>query len=326
MFNGFFVAAALLIFVAVFLAIEGALSWWNSTRGPEARRIARRIRMMSAGGNVDPEKTSLLKQRLLSNSPEIQRLLLQMPRVVTFDRFLVQSGTGWTVGAFLAITSGLFVACFALLLILRSPLELALVGSLVVAYFPTQSLVVRRMQRTKRFEELLPEGLDLIGRALRAGHSFPRALQMAGTELPDPLGDEFRQTFDEVNFGIAVPTALANLVGRVPSTDIGFFAIAVSIQRETGGNLSEVLDNISSIIRERLKLLGKVRALSAEGRLSAWVLSLLPFATALLLWTVDPNMMKLLWEEPAGRKLVAVGMVLMVTGIVAMRKIIHIHI
>jgi len=149
---------------------------------------------------------------------------------------------------------------------------------------------------------------------------------MAGTELPDPLGEEFRQTFDEVNFGIAVPTALANLVGRVPSTDIGFFAIAVSIQRETGGNLSEVLDNISSIIRERLKLLGKVRALSAEGRLSAWVLSLLPFATALLLWTVDPNMMKLLWEEPAGRKLVAVGMVLMVTGIVAMRKIIHIHI
>jgi len=326
MFNGFFVAAALLIFVAVFLAIEGALSWWNSTRGPEARRIARRIRMMSAGGNVDPEKTSLLKQRLLSNSPEIQRLLLQMPRVVTFDRFLVQSGTGWTVGAFLAITSGLFVACFALLLILRSPWELALVGSLVVAYFPTQYLVVRRMQRTKRFEELLPEGLDLIGRALRAGHSFPSALQMAGTELPDPLGEEFRQTFDEVNFGIAVPTALANLVGRVPSTDIGFFAIAVSIQRETGGNLSEVLDNISSIIRERLKLLGKVRALSAEGRLSAWVLSLLPFATALLLWTVDPNMMKLLWEEPAGRKLVAVGMVLMVTGIVAMRKIIHIHI
>lgn len=326
MFNGFFVAAAILIFVAVFLAIEGALTWWNSTRGPEAKRIARRIRMMSAGGNVDPERTSLLKQRLLSSSPDIQRLLLQMPRVVSFDRFLVQSGTGWTVGAFFSITAGLFMVCFALLLFVRSPWQLAALTSLAVAYLPTQYLLVRRMQRTKRFEELLPEGLDLIGRALRAGHSFPSALQMAGAELPDPLGEEFRQTFDEVNFGIAVPTALANLVGRVPSTDIGFFAIAVSIQRETGGNLSEVLDNISSIIRERLKLLGKVRALSAEGRLSAWVLSLLPFVTALLLWTIDPKMMRLLWEEPAGRKLVTVGLVLMVTGIFTMRKIIRIHI
>lgn len=320
------VGALILVFVAVFLALEGLYDWWNSTHGPEARRIAKRIRMMSAGGQVDSASSSLLKQRMLSNSPLIQRLLLRAPRVVAFDRFLVQSGSGWTIAGFFGRTALCFAATLLVMLALRAAPWIALVAALVVAFVPFEYLLVMRSRRTRRFELLMPETLDLIGRALRAGHSFPSALQMAGAELPDPVGEEFRQTFDEVNFGIAVPVAMNNLVSRVPSTDLSFFVIAVLIQRETGGNLSEVLDNISSIIRERLKLQGKVRALSAEGRLSAWVLSLLPFVTGFLLWTMDAGMMSLLWEEPAGRKAVGAGIVFIILGVLWMRKIIRIHI
>ena len=132
-------------------------------------------------------------------------------------------------------------------------------------------------KRLHRIEEQLPDALDLMSRALRAGHAFPTALKMVGDEMNDPLASEFRATFDEVNFGISTADALTNLATRVPSTDLRYFVIAVMIQRETGGNLSELLDSISAIIRDRIKLLGQVRVLSAEGKMSAWVLGAAAF-------------------------------------------------
>jgi len=191
---------------------------------------------------------------------------------------------------------------------------------------PTYYLLVKRSNRLKSFEALLPEALDLIGRALRAGHSLSSALQMTGNELPDPVGEEFRQTFDEINFGIAAQEALQNLAKRVPSTDLGFFVVAVLIQRETGGNLSEILANISSIIRERLKLFGKVRALSAEGRFSGIVLMLLPFVTALVLYMIDSNFMSLLWKDSTGLTFLKTGLILMVLGALWMRRVVRIHV
>lgn len=321
-----FLGVIALVFLGVVLALEGAYEWWNNTRGPEARRIAKRIRMMSAGGRTDAESTLLIKERLLSESPTIQKLLLRLPRIATFDRYLVQSGTGWTVAGFAGITSVLVVLGVIVPLALHWVWPLALIVGLMLGLAPLQYLAQKRSRRTKRFEELMPEALDLIGRALRAGHSFSSALQMAGDEMPDPIGEELRQTFDEVNFGIAVPAAMGNLVSRVPSTDLSFFAIAVLIQRETGGNLSEVLGNISTIIRERLRLHGKVRALSAEGRLSAVLLSSLPFITAFLIWLLNPEMMSLLWTEELGRRMIAGAVVMMVIGMIWMRSIIRIHI
>jgi len=320
------VGAAILLFLAVFLAIEGLYVWWNSTKGPEARRIDKRLRMMSAGGHVDSAQQTLLKQRLLSNSPGIERMLLRLPRIGSLDRLITQSGVDWTVASLLGTTLALLLAGLLGGLALRFPGPVALFGGVVLALVPTEYLVYRRAQRLRRFEQTLPDALDLIGRALRAGHAFPSALQMAGNELPEPLAEEFRQTFDEINYGIAVPNALQNLASRVPSTDLGFFVIAVLIQRETGGNLSEVLDNISAIIRDRLKLLGKVRTLSAEGRFSALVLTLLPWGTGLLLYVIDSKFMATLWTEPAGVKLIYGGLFFMVIGVLWMRKIIRIHV
>ena len=320
------VGAAILLFIAVFLAIEALYVWWNSSRGPEAKRIDKRLRMMSAGGHIDSAQANLLKQRLLSNSPELERLLLKLPRVSSIDRLITQSGVDITVASFLGTSGALFFAGLLGGLVFRFPPLVAVIAGALLALLPLEYLVLRRAQRLKRFEQTLPDALDLIGRALRAGHAFPSALQMAGNELPEPLGEEFRQTFDEVNYGISVQNALQNLATRVPSTDLRFFVIAVLIQRETGGNLSEILDSISHIIRERLKLLGKVRTLSAEGRFSALVLSLLPFGTAALLYLVDAEFMSTLWTEPVGMTMIYGGLFFMLLGMLWMRKIIRIHV
>jgi tight adherence protein B len=314
------------LFVAVFLVIEGAYVWWNSTRGPEMQKIGRRLQNLSAGGSVDPDSARMFKQRLLANSTGMSRWLLQFPRFGGLDRLLVQSGVEITVSTMAGVCVAMFTLSVVTTLTMRLPLWLALLVSLCVAWLPIQWIMFKRAQRMTRFELLLPEALDLIGRGLRAGHAFPSALQLAGNEMPDPVGFEFRQTFDEINFGVDVHTALQNFARRVPITDLGFFVIAVTIQRESGGNLSEVLENISAIIRDRLKLFGRIKTLSAEGRLSAWILVLLPFATLAMMYAVNRELTSLLWTDPTGLKLVYGMLISMVLGVLWIRAIIKIRV
>lgn len=323
--DNFFNIALLMLFIAAFFAIEGVYIWWNSRRGPEATRLAKRLRMISAGGGTDPAELALLKRRLTSNSPAFDRVMQLVPRIETLDRFLVQSGTDWTLPNFATYTASLFGMGLFGALLAGQPVLIALAAGTALAVQPLLYLSYRRQQRIKRFEILLPETLDLIGRSLRAGHAFPSALQMAGAEMPDPAGEEFRQTFDEINYGISAQDALQNLARRMPSTDLGFFIIAVLIQRETGGNLSEILTNIGTIIRERLKLFGKVKALSAEGRFSGLVLIFLPMFTGLLLYAIDRDFMSLLWTDPNGLMFLKGGAFFMVVGALWMRKIVRIH-
>jgi len=165
-----------------------------------------------------------------------------------------------------------------------------------------------------------------MSRALKAGHALPSGLQMVGDEAQDPIAGEFRIVHDEINYGVAVPTALLNLAHRVPSTDMRYFVIAVLIQREAGGNLTEVLGKISALIRERLRLLGRVRALSAEGRMSGWVLGLLPFAVGGIINLINPKFMSVLWTDPMGLKLIYAALGMMTLGALWMRKIIKIRV
>lgn len=315
-----------LTFLAVVLLIEGLYLVWNSAKGPEAERIARRLRVMSAGTHTGGQNTSMIKKRLLSESPSIQRALLKIPRIGVLDRFLEQSGLSWNVAEF----AGLSVIAFFLALFGSSYLgaawiiQLGLAGG--AAALPYLYVTRSKSLRLIRIEQQLPDALDLIGRALRAGHAFPSALKMVGDEMNAPLADEFRIVFDEVNFGIAMQDALMNLATRVPSTDVRYFVIAVLIQRETGGNLSELLGSISTIIRDRLKLMGQIQVLSAEGRLSAWILSLLPFATAALIQLSNPEFLKVLYTDPFGRKMLGVAVLMMLLGILVMRKIIRIRV
>jgi tight adherence protein B len=316
-----------LFFIAVTLLLEGVMIWWNTTRGPEAQRVARRVRLMSAGMHKDDgDGPTLLKKRLLAEAPALARVLLQVPRVHQIDRLLEQSGLSWTVSRFLGFSLLSAIVGFYVGMLLQQILVMKLAIAVICGSMPMCYVLRKRQQRLLKFEELLPEALDLIGRALRAGHAFPSALKMVGDEMVPPIANEFRITFEEVNYGISMQAALTNLATRVPSLDLRYFVIAVLIQRETGGNLSEILDNISMIIRERLKLLGKVRVLSAEGRMSAWVLGLLPFGTALVINLVNPKFMAVLWTDPAGQRLMVVAGTMIVIGVIWMRKIIRIHV
>ena len=315
-----------LIFIAVVLLIEGAYLTWNSSKGPEAERIARRLRVMSAGHHAGEQDNSVIKKRLLSKTPQFQRLLLEVPRVSVLDRVLVQSGMSWSVAEFLGITlAACFVAFFAATY-LAVPFLLRL--GLVVAAGSLPHYLVRRStaKRLHRLEAQLPDALDLMSRAMQAGHAFPTALKMVGDEMNGPVASEFRAAFDEVNFGIAMPDALMNLATRVPSTDLRYFVIAVLIQRDTGGNLSELLGSISAIIRDRIKLLGQVRVLSAEGKMSAWVLGLLPFGAATMIQVTNPKFLDVLFSDPAGRSMLIGAGVMMFFGVLVMRHVIRIRV
>jgi tight adherence protein B len=315
-----------LIFIAVVLLIEGAYLSWNSSKGPEAERIARRLRVMSAGRHAGAENNSIIKKRILSKTPAVQRLLLEMPRISLLDRMLVQSGMSWSVAEFLGITLMAAIVAFFAASYFALPLLMRIALAAAAAAVPYQLIARATAKRLHRIEEQLPDALDLMSRAMRAGHAFPTALKMVGDEMNDPLATEFRAAFDEVNFGISTADALMNLATRVPSTDLRYFVIAVLIQRETGGNLSELLDSISTIIRDRIKLLGQVRVLSAEGKMSAWVLGLLPFGAAAMIQLTNPKFLEVLFTDPGGQKMVMAAGALMVLGVFVMRRVIRIRV
>ena len=195
--------------------------------------------------------------------------------------------------------------------------------ALGVPYFLVRRARARRLHR---IEYQLPDAADFIARALRAGHSFTNVLQIVGNELSEPLSGEFRIAREEINYGVPMSEALHNMAARIPLTDLRYLIIAVLIQRETGGNLAEILGNISQIIRGRLKLAAQVRVLSAEGRMSAWILGLLPFTVAGVMVVLNPEYIKILWTDPSGIRLLWYALAMIVVGVFWLRKVIRIRI
>ncbi|HEX5362824.1 MAG TPA: type II secretion system F family protein [Gallionella sp.] len=315
----------ILAFIAVVLFLEGSYLAWNAYKGPEAKRIEKRLRSMSAEAQTNGD-TSIIKKRLLAETPALDRLLLEIPRIHHLDRLLVQSGLTLNVASFLWLTvmgasAGLIMGVF-----FGFPLFMVLAGGVALGALPLLYLLRAKQKRMASFEEQLPDALDLMGRALRAGHAFSGALKLVGDEMPDPVATEFRTTFDELNYGVSLQNALQNLAVRAPSDDLRYFVIAVLIQRESGGNLAELLDSISALIRERLKLIGTIRVFSAEGRLSAWILGILPFVMAFVMSVLNPKLMSMLWTDPEGLKLIRIVFVMMIIGVFWMRRIIRIHV
>ncbi len=326
LFGNLLAIFVVLAFIAIVLLIEGLYLTWSAYKGPEAKRIEKRLRAMSAGDSP-PTEASILKRHLLSDAPLLQRWLLKLPRAHQLDKILQQSGTNWTVAGSAGISAAFAIAAFVIVsFVPYLPWTFDLLIAMGAAVLPSMYIVRKRQSRTRKLEEQLPDALDLMSRALKAGHALPSGLQMVGDEAQDPIAGEFRIVHDEINYGVAVPTALLNLAHRVPSTDMRYFVIAVLIQREAGGNLTEVLGNISALIRERLRLLGRVRALSAEGRMSGWVLGLLPFAVGGIINLINPKFMSVLWTDQMGLKLIYAALGMMALGALWMRKIIKIRV
>lgn len=314
---------AVVAFLAVVLSLEGIYNLWASHNSPEAKRIAARLQALS-GETI--ALASIERTRQQSRLPRLNALLGRLQIGQRIQRFIAASALSVSAVELISISVGLGLMGLLLPSLLGKPPIFGAALGLALAVLPWWRVASRRNTRVERIERQFPEALDLMSRSMRAGHSFPSAVKMVADEVPEPLGRDFRILFDEMNYGVPTNDALAHLADRVPLPDVSYFVVAVMIQRESGGNLAELLDKIALIVRERLKLLGEIRTLSAEGKLSAIILTALPFGVGLVVNIVNPEFMAVLWSDPAGLRMVGVALFMMLMGILWMRSIIHIRV
>lgn len=324
--DALFYAFVVFLFAAVILGVEGAYLWWVGKHGAAARRVARRLQVMSGSPGRSGERISILKQRPYSRNAAFDRLLHRVALAHRIDALLVQAGSTNTVGQFLAWSCGCMLGFLLLSLVWPLPAPVRALVAMLGLALPWFLARRARQRRLVRIEQQLPDAADFIARALRAGHSFSNVLQIVGNELPEPLSGEFRIAREEINYGVPMNEALHGMAARIPLTDLHYLIIAVLIQRESGGNLAEILGNISGIIRARLKLVAHVRVLSAEGRMSAIILTALPFAVLAVMMAGNPQYISLLWTDPKGQRMLWFSLGMIVVGIVWLRKIIRIRI
>jgi tight adherence protein B len=324
-FGNSYLVMLVLVFVAVILLLESVYVAWRTHRGPAAMKMKSRLQALSATRDRSAQ-TLLLRQRMLSELPPMERFLQSLPRLRQIDRTILQSGLGWNVSSVLLASLVLFIAGWTVMIMgFRQPMLMGAVVGVLLGATPLLYVHYRRKKRLEKFERQLPEALDLITRALRAGHAFSAALKMAGEEMMEPMAGELSIVHDEVNFGVSLNQALSHLSERVPLTDLRYFVVAVLIQRDSGGNLTEILANLSRLIRERLKLIAKVRVLSSEGRLSAWILAVMPFFLAGVMNLTNPEFMRPMWTDPMGITIIKYLLSMMLVGVLVMRKIIKIR-
>jgi tight adherence protein B len=257
--------------------------------------------------------------------PFLEGLLQRQSKFIgPLEQLLVESGLQLTPAQFLMISLGGIVAGAAIGWWF-SRLSVGIILAVLFAFLPLIYVRRKRTTRLQAFEEQFPEAVELIARSLRAGHAFTTGLGMAADEVPKPAGPEFRRVYDEQNFGMSLTEALRAMARRVPVLDARFFVTAVLTQRESGGNLSEVLDNLASVMRERFKVKRQIRVISAHGRLSAWILSSLAPALAGFLFLTSPNFMRILWEDPLGVQLVIAAVILQLTGTFIISRMVRIE-
>jgi tight adherence protein B len=269
------------------------------------------------------QMVDIRKQDLLSAVPWINRWLAKMELAPRLRVLLYQANLKWTAGGMLLMS----LACFAFpayLIHLRTDTDiLALLIGVVLGGIPLAYVLHKRNQRFNKFEQGLPEALDLMVSALRAGHSLASSLGLVAREAPDPIGSEFKICHDEQNYGLELRTAMENLLARVPLQDMRIVATAILIQKESGGNLAEVLDKSAHVIRERFTLKRQIRTHTAQGRLTGWILSFLPVVLGIGLYLVNPDTMSILWKRPIGVKLLYTAAGMTIAGSLIIRKIVR---
>lgn len=318
-----FILFAVAAFLAVVLCLEGLYNLWASRHSPQARRIAARLDALSR----DPvTRASIERAEQAQRLPRLNALIGQTTPGRAVQRWVESSALKVSAAELAAMSVLLGLVGGSLPGMLGKPAALGAALGLALAVLPWWRVAHRRQRRIEQIERQFPQALDLMSRAMRAGHAFAAGVRMVAEELPEPLGRDFRILFDEINYGVPTHEALARLAERVPLPDVSYFVVAVMIQRDSGGNLAELLDKIASIVRERLKLHGEVRTLSAEGRLSAYILTALPFAVALIVHFTNPRFMAVLWTDPSGMRMVGTALVMMVLGVWWMRQIIRIRV
>ncbi len=262
----------------------------------------------------------------LSDVPAIEAMLSRAKGLSgRIERLINQSALRITVGTL--VMASMLLGCVGYLIVnaLTHFTMVALGTALLFASIPVMFVRWKRSKRLAKFEEQFPEAIELMARALRAGHAFPTGIQMVADEIPAPVGAEFKLLYDRQNFGMPLGDALKGMAERVPILDARFFTTAVLTQRETGGNLSEILDNLAAVIRERFKVKRQVRAVTAHGRMTGSILGAMPVVLALILSVVSPEHMKTMFTDPLGIKMLVVGGTMQVIGALIIRKLVNIR-
>jgi tight adherence protein B len=319
----------IVVFVGVF-AVFALLLVASGTGASQRTKetLARLESALAAGGKADPsdEIVDLRKQELFSAVPWVNRWLLRLEVAPRLRTLLYQANLKWTVGVLLLLSLACFLIPAYLVYLRTDAVVLGLLIGLLLGAGPTFYVLAKRKKRFGRFEQGLPEAIDLMVSALRAGHSLVSALGLVANESPDPIGPEFKICFDEQNYGLDLRTAMDNLVARVPLQDLRIIVTAIIIQRSSGGNLAEVLDKAAYLVRERFRLRRQVQTHTAQGRLTGWILTFLPVVLGIALYLVNPNTMSLLWHRDLGIKLLYTAGTMTVVGALVIRKIVNMEV
>ena len=300
-----------------------------ATHGSEAKRRRLQQRLSDAllyTKHADDEEIQLARQELMSEIPTLSRVLMKMQLANRLRRMLDQADIHITVSRLLMLSlmAG-FLATLAVSMVSISKL-LMVVAGLVAASLPFIRIAYKRKKRLNAFLEQLPDALELMSRALQAGHAFAESLHMISTEMPEPIATEFRKTYEEQNLGLSLKLALENLSERVPLLDLRLCVTAILIQRETGGNLAEILEKVSHTIRERFRILEDLNTLTTSSRMSSWILCGLPIFVALVVTVMNPDYMSVLWRDPRGHNLLFAAGFMQLTGMLIIKKILKIKI
>ena len=311
----------------VILLVVGAILFASTGTAPD-KVVAKRLDAIERSAKRGSESLELkvVRDELLSDVPTLHKLLLKWKWADKLRNFIGQAGMKVKPGRLILLSAVLAIAAFLVGARMVPTPMLALLFIPVGALLPIAVVAFKRHSRMKAFEKIFPEAIDLLGRAVRAGHSFSTGLEMITTELPEPVAGEFRTTFEEQNFGLPLRDALLNLSERVPLIDVRFFVTAVLIQKDTGGNLAEILDNLAHVVRERFRILGEVKIKTAQGRLTAAILISLPPIMGLVLRFLNPSYMKPLFTDPMGPYIIGLAIFLQVVGSLMLWKIVNIDV
>lgn len=322
----------LLVIVLVFLGVFAVVALLLTATGTGASQQTKRtLTVLDAALSADPKKSSdpvvdVRKEELLSAVPFLNRFLLKMEMAPRLRHLLYQANVKWTAGGLILMSVAAFLIPCYLFYLKTGHLLPALIIGIFLSLTPFGYVLARRRARFNKFEKILPETLDLMVNAMRAGHSLNASLDLVAQEIADPIGTEFRICFEEQNYGLELSTAMYNLVSRVPLHDMKMIVTAILIQKESGGNLAEVLDKVAYVIRERFRLKRQVRTHTAQGRMTGWVLTLLPVVLGFFLYLINPKDMSLLWTTPIGVKLLYAAGVMTIIGGLIIRKIVNMEV
>lgn len=318
---------ALLLSILTFLTVVAIIALiWMFVGTDASQEVVRRrmesVRRAEQRGNVSLG-LKLVRDEMLSSVPAVHRLLVHWTWSSRLRDFVSQAGMKTKPAKLLLMSVVIGLGSYLITKILYPQFPIALLAAILATVAPFSIVAFKRRRRLREFEEHFPEALDLLGRAVRAGHAFTTGLEMIAKESSEPVAGEFRATFEEQNFGLPLRDALLNMTERIPLVDVRFFVTALLIQKETGGNLVEILDGLAHVIRDRFRIYREVKTRTAQGRLTAGILISLPPLMALLLLIINPHYIHILFDDPAGPLVLSVAATMQLIGSMLLWKIIH---